>query len=395
MQRPSRRVAGYFLGVIIAIWLAASPAGRAPALAQGIFLEPPIPLTDFAEGETYLGFMGGLYPGGLNQIPLDHVRAGLGPLAQIRPRDVDGNLSANGKVILLSIGMSNTSREFCGQGGDGHLATKCFAWSFIGQAGADLGINHESLVILNGAQAGATDEEWTSTTGTAYTVIRESLFAGEVLSRAQVQVVWLKVAHRRPVTSLPSADADAYHLLAAMGDIVRTLKIEYPNLQIVFVSSRIYAGYATTDLNPEPYAYESGFAVKWLIESQITQLRTGEISPLAGDLGLDVAPWLAWGPYLWADGKTPRSDGLTWSPEDFDPEDLMHPGENAQFKVAGMLMSFFKDSPFAQCWFLPDGDCADTENEGPGSPAGNLIPAKPGQPVERCVQALRAGHCPE
>ena len=54
-----------------------------------------------------------------------------------------------------------------------------------------------------------------------------------------------------------------------MGQIVRMLKGRFPNLQLAYVSSRSYAGYATTELNPEPYAYESAFAVRWLIQDQI------------------------------------------------------------------------------------------------------------------------------
>ncbi len=44
----------------------------------------------------------------------------------------------------------------------------------------------------------------------------------------------------------------------------------FPNLRIAYVSSQTYGGYATTPLNPEPFAYESGFAVKWLIADQIS-----------------------------------------------------------------------------------------------------------------------------
>jgi hypothetical protein len=144
-----------------------------------------------------------------------------------------------------------------------------------------------------------------------------------------------------------------------MGDIVRTLKARYPNLQMVFLSSRTYAGYAQRDLSPEPYAYETGFAVKWLIEAQIRQMASGSASPLVGDLNYDsAAPWLAWGPYLWADGDTPRQeDGLVWLPEDFGAEDGTHPSVLGREKVARLLLDFFKTSPFTGCWFLADGVC--------------------------------------
>src|SRR5690606_39515457 len=51
--------------------------------------------------------------------------------------------------------------------------------------------------------------------------------------------------------------------------ILREAKRRYPNLRIVYLSSRTYAGYAVRDLNPEPFAYESAFAVRGLIQEQI------------------------------------------------------------------------------------------------------------------------------
>ena len=91
--------------------------------------------------------------------------------------------------------------------------------------------------------------------------------------------------------------------------------------------------------------------MKWLIAAQINQLANGQIDPDAGDLGLDVAPWLAWGPYLWADGANPRSDGLTWSPSDLEG-DCTHPGSAGEEKVGQLLLDFFKSSDLTRGWFL-------------------------------------------
>jgi hypothetical protein len=138
-----------------------------------------------------------------------------------------------------------------------------------------------------------------------------------------------------------------------LGDILRALRVRYPHLQEVFLSSRIYGGYAISPLNPEPYAYESGFSVKWVIQAQIQQMRNGGavVDARAGDLNDNtVAPWVAWGPYLWADGSRPRSDGLIWQRSDFRA-DGTHPSPAGIAKVGSALLRFFLDSPFTRCWF--------------------------------------------
>jgi hypothetical protein len=296
----------------------------------------------------YLGrFQGGLYPNGANTIPADHLAAGLERARSIRPRDAKGNLSPAGKYILLSVGMSNATQEFCCPGGNSPTP-----WSFMGRAAADASVNYRSLVIINGAKATKTAEEWTSPTSPEYGRVAAEL-RSVGLSEAQVAVVWVKQVNPFPTTSLPNADADAYTLEQDLGDIVRALQVRYPNVQLVFFSSRAYGGYATTDQTPEPYAYETGFSVKWLIEAQIRQMQDdGRIGDSrAGDLNYDtVAPWIGWGPYLWANGLKPRSDGLIWDRRDFGP-DGSHPSPIGERKVATLLLTFFKTSALTKEWF--------------------------------------------
>ena len=69
-----------------------------------------------------------------------------------------------------------------------------------------------------------------------------------------------------------------------LGETIRAAKARYPNLQQIFISTRIYAGYASVPLNPEPYAYEYGFSAKWLIQAQVDQIRNHTIDTVAGDM---------------------------------------------------------------------------------------------------------------
>jgi hypothetical protein len=345
--------------------LLAAACGTAAGCTTGPPTAPPaeadttaVPLADLGT-RTYHGFEGGLYPGGSSVMPGAHAARGLEGASRIRPLDVQGNASASGRIVLLSVGMSNTSQEFCNPPPDDPLLCRGDE-PFMPRARRDAEVDHHSLVIVNGARGSHPVDAWDQPADSVYGWVRDDVLAPQGLSESQVQVIWLKQANRGSTTrpSLPSEDADAYVLMEALGSTVRTLRIRYPNLQQVFLSSRTYGGYAANPRtnSPEPYAYETAFAVKWLIEAQIRQLESGMVDPRAGDLGPAVAPWIAWGPYLWANGMEPRSDGLVWRREDFhtDGIHLFPPGQG---KVAIMLLNFFKAAPEARCWFLAGQTC--------------------------------------
>lgn len=333
------------LGACASIDTPAAPGGPLPDTAR-------VPLTELGTS-TYRGFAGGLYPDGSNAVPAAHAALGATFVRGIRPLNAAGQPDASGKIVLLSVGMSNTTQEFCGGG-----PASCQSVSFVGQALADPAVDRSHLVMVDGAQGGKVIVDWDQPTDATYTTVRDTRLAALGVTEAQVQAVWLKQATPGPKVSLPDPGADAYAIVAGLGELVRALNVRYPNLQIVFLSSRIYAGYAPAGtLNPEPFAYETGFAVKWLVEAQITQGSSGPPDARAGDLRAGVAaPWLSWGPYLWANGATPRADGLVWQPEDFQA-DFTHPNTTARQKVGTMLLGFMKSSPQASCWFLAGRTC--------------------------------------
>ena len=68
-------------------------------------------LTDLGSAK-YLGFAGGLYPNGKNSPPSPYQDAGIRSGSAVEPVDRDGKPSTSGKIVLLSIGMSNASQEF-------------------------------------------------------------------------------------------------------------------------------------------------------------------------------------------------------------------------------------------------------------------------------------------
>jgi len=321
-----------------------------------------IPLTDMTSTQNYLGYQGGLYENVSNTVPSDHGSVGQSRAAQVAP--------INGKIVVLSITMSNGGDEW------GRFITNYGTNSSINPAVAL--VNGENVqnplcnyqVAFGNPQGVCGGSDSTN----AYDYIYSNHLQPGGFSESQVEIVWLKHTDTIPTApgltippSLPAVDSSsyAYQFEQHMAGALRGMHQRYPNLKLVFFSTRIFGGYCPSPCkSPEPYAYENAFVIKWLIQAQINQAdRGGPPDPIAGTLTYTNSPWIAWGPYIWADGSIPRSDGLTWcagslsanppcSGEQDYQTDLLHPNATGQTKVADMLWKFFSTSAYTTPWFL-------------------------------------------
>jgi len=325
-DRVRRRAAAAGLVAVLALLpaLASPRAARASDCSNSsVGLTP---LSDLGSG-TYKGSKGGLYPGSVDFRPVAHERAGESIAQGIGPLDATGAPDPDGKYVLLSIGMSNTKLEF-------HDFQRLVYFSKA---------EDPHLVLVDGAQIGATAKRWADPGDPVWAAADQSLAEAGV-SAQRVTVAWVKLADSEPRGKFPSY---ARELQSELEGVARNLHARYPNLKLAYYSSRIYGGYAVDSLNPEPYAYQSGFSVKWLVGDQLAGSGLS-FDPAEGPVD---APWVAWGPYMWADGLQPRSDGLTWACTDF-AKDGTHPSDDGEKKVAGLLMDFFSTDSTTRPWFL-------------------------------------------
>lgn len=278
-----------------------------------------VPLTDLKNG-TYKGYEGGLYAGGSNKPSLEYLKIGMDSAALIHPINAAGKPDNNGIIGLLTVGFSNTTME---------------SQSFKKVSDTDPQRNSR-VTVVDGAVGSRDAIELSNPDLTRYWGELQGRLDNANVKPVQVQVIWLKEVVAGDIMPFPQ---DAERFRDALTKIINTLKAKFPNLHSVYVSSRIYGGYALRNGSQEPWAYEGGFAYKWMIENW-------EKGPNPGN------PWVAWGPYLWANGTTPRSDGLTWNVNEYVETDQMHPGPAATAKVATMLSDFFKTDPTTKSWYL-------------------------------------------
>ena len=170
------------------------------------------------------------------------------------------------------------------------------------------------MVIVDTAQGARVASVWANDAGGTngpdpWPVVDDRLKEARVSPR-QVQVVWIKHAQNQPHT-LSAFPRMSHAQYLANNTILHTPAAPpaVPEPAGRLSLSRIYAGYATTPLNPEPFAYEGAFAARWVIQSQAAGDPLLKLRP---SQGRRTGAGGVWGPYLWTDGVR-AARATTWS----------------------------------------------------------------------------------
>ncbi len=301
-----------------------------------------IPLNDLGTG-YYNGIQGGLYLFGTNEMPSNHKKKGNNYSKQFKPLDSLGNINyEEGEVLMLAFGASIASNAINAFGDslvhyDFEGVSNCVSIKSMCFGGKDLDYMIDTV----------SDNYWDG--------VRDRM-AERGETNAQVQIAWL----------MQQSDGDStddfltyYNSVSAKYvTLLQMMKDTFPNLKQVFISGIHYTGYMDPNHDrfpsfSNPHDYWGNLVIRDIIKRQINGDPALKYTGFAPQV-----PWLAWGPYFWADGVNPRTtDGLSWKCEQFrtdatgggfhlvnEPESL---GVEAQ-----MLLDFFETNPVAKTWYL-------------------------------------------
>lgn len=295
-----------------------------------------IPLNDLGEG-YFEGYQGGLYPGGSNNIPIAHFKAGKKLAKQIKPLNSSGAMDeVNGKVVLLCLGSSTAGYTF-------DKFTELYQ---------DTTTINPCLIFANGSYGSRGLETMVDADDEEYWGHVFSALDSSGVTQEQVQIIWLKNVSRMDTViefpEQPLAIKDKFKTLAQI------VKDKFPNTKLLYLTGEHYGGYVPDssykhEILGEPVSYYNNWAVKWAIEDQIN----GDIN-LSYSAPLENAPWMAWAHYAWADGINERiTDGLNWlCPDDFTLSGGYHLSDTGKIKEAQLLYQYFSINTISKVWFL-------------------------------------------
>jgi len=290
------------------------------------------PLTDLGPG-TYMGFTGGLYPGGTNYPTLQYKKDLKNFASSIKPLNGSGAIdSAAGKIVFISLGGSTS----------GHMMRVLKEKTIYDTT------TNPFLKLLNCSDGyGVASFQSIANPADSYWDHVFNVIASSRTFPAQVQVIYVETEDSIQVVSFPERpNLVKKDIEAAM----RTCKLKFRNLKLVYFLGRTTTFPDSTHpitqvTNIEPCPYYNGWATKFAIEDQINGVPGTRYK---GDSA--VAPLMTWGWYEWANGTdVPRQDGFVW--QESDTKDGIHATTAGEDTLSSRFKNFLLTDKFASIWY--------------------------------------------
>jgi len=287
-----------------------------------------IPINDLGTG-TYMGFTGGLYPGGANTPSGTYASDLVSFVSQILPFTPKGKVDSTGKGKIGVIGIGGST---CGDllltlknKTQGNPATNPYlrlvscAWG-----GGKASLNN----IMN-----PNDKYWSHV---------DTELMKNRLRPTQVEVIYFDTEDSTSFVDFPGRP---YQFRDEFEAAMRVCKSKFIKLKVVYVTGRTTTFFRREIQHKEPSPYYNGWGLKFAIEDQING-----VPGMKYDGADAVAPLVTWAWYQWADGTTtPRQDGFIWTP--YMTADGLHANDVGLDTLSNRLQNFLLTDPVASIWY--------------------------------------------
>lgn len=290
------------------------------------------PIEDLGSS-TYLSYQGGQYPSGSNVRPQLQLTRGLIQSNAVLPLNTAGNVDLiSGKIVMVGIGASNPRTEFTA------FKQLCDTFQCL----------NNKLRIVNVCKGGTGIQKMNYDTAGYWNLATDTL-SSYGLSNLQVQIVWIEQEHTGSTnTVFPTAPLQ---LVNEYRKLLEVILLKYPNVKIAYINSRAYAGYSDNSSGPGlsfPRDYYNSWAVKWIIENQITNVTGFDYTGTNPSI-----PFIDWATNSWANGNIPKLDGFFWDClNDFGASDGLHLSTVGEMKIGKRLFNYFKTDTVSKIWFI-------------------------------------------
>lgn len=285
------------------------------------------PLNDLGK-RKFKGFIGGLYPNGLNHPVGTYANDLLNICKSLVPLDTLGNPSPqDGKIIFGSIGWSISGQNIVA------LRNKTLLNPLV----------NPQLMLFNFSEGGGQarinnimnpDDNYWNFVATRVKNLHTSF--------RQVQIIYLESEDSTGITSFPGRPLQVKEELEAC---FRVFKQKFPNVKLVYLLARTTTfGDHQNIFNTEPCPYYFGWACKWAIEDQINGVPGTEYK------GANiVSPLITWGFYDWATSTPRKTDGFTWTV--YETTDGLHGNDAGKDSISTRWQNFLLTDKFAKKWY--------------------------------------------